>query len=502
MPQRETSEQPGAFSGANRVVLRKGQVVTITINSLAHGGEGVSKDMGLPIFVNRAVKGDQLEVTLFDVRKDFARGEIVSIISPGPGRTEPPCKLFKVCGGCQWQHITYEEQLDSKADIVRQAMKHIGKLDPDLVQPTIGAQSPLFYRNKVQFPVRSVPGTGRIMAGYYAQNSHDLVNIKHCPVQPEPLDRALEVAKYELQDHGVTVYDEKTHTGLLRHINQRYSFAFNKVLITLVLNCQAEMSHDLAQRLDDFAEVLMAEVPEVSGVCVNFNSSRGNRILGDTTICLAGEPFITERLRSHLPNAPEQLKEGILFRLSSTSFFQVNTAQAEILLDQVLLAATSTGPDGQSELDKKVPLLMDCYAGVGTMASWLSSVADRIVAVEEMAPSVIDGMINLNINKITNVDFVESRVEVEVSRMLDQAERADVVVVDPPRKGIDPVGLEALVKLGADRIVYVSCNPATLARDLRYLSNNGYTIKRVQPIDMFPQTFHVECVTILERARS
>lgn len=493
---------PVSESARERPRLQKGQTVTVRIASLAAGGEGVTRELGTPIFVNRVAPGDSVEVQLFDVRKDFARGEVTKLIEPSDQRAVPFCPYFKVCGGCQWQHIKYENQLDAKADIMRQALKHIGKLDPALVLPTIGAADPVVYRNKVQFPVESVRSTGRVLAGYYKQNSHELVNIKHCPVQPESLDRGLAAVKELLEKYLLTIYDETTGKGLVRHIAERYSYAAKKVLITLVLNYTPPLSEPLHEKLTELAQTLMETVPEVSGVCVNYNNKPGNRIMGDTTECIAGQPYLIETLRSHLPNAPQRLKDGLQFRLSSTSFFQVNSAQAEVLLDQVLLAATSqTNADReQARFEQRMPLVLDAYAGVGTMAMWMSELADRVIAIEEVAASVEDGEVNLGLNNIENVDFAHARVEDEVPALLEKQTRADVLVVDPPRKGIDARGLNSIIELAPRRIVYVSCNPATLARDLKILQANGYDTKRVQPIDMFPQTYHVESVTLLEKS--
>lgn len=481
--------------------LRKGQTVRLRILALAAGGEGLSKDYGIPIFVNRVAPGDLVDVRLFDVRKQFAKGEVLELIEPSEFRAQPPCPLFKICGGCQWQHLSYHYQLEAKSDIVRQALKHIGKIDSVIVQPTISSFKPLAYRNKAQFPVATVAKTGRILAGYYQQNSHELVNIKHCPVQPEPMDRVLETTKEILQASGVSTYDEKTGVGLLRHIAERYSFAANKVLLTLVLNHKPKMPYELNDMLISAAREIMQNVPEVSGVCLNFNPSAGNRIMGDTTICVSGEPHLIEVMRSALPNAPEKLRQGLKFRLSATSFFQVNSEQAAVLLDQVLLAVTgqeSVAP-ADAHFDQRIPLLIDAYAGVGTMGMWLSSVCQRIIAIEELNSSVENGEINLGLNDLENVEFVKDRVEEQVVELLSQGARPDVVVVDPPRKGIDPAGLRSIIDLAPARIVYVSCNPATLARDLRILEDSGYKTKRVQPIDMFPQTYHVESVAVLEK---
>jgi 23S rRNA (uracil1939-C5)-methyltransferase len=484
--------------------LRKGDVLTLKIASLAPGGEGVSRDFGMPVFVNRVAPGDVAEVRLFDVRKDFARGEVVSLVEPSAVRTEPPCKIFKVCGGCQWQHIDYAAQLESKADILRQAIKHIGHLPPDLVLNTIGAVDPLFYRNKVQFPVETVSGTGRILAGYFKEGSHELVNIKHCPVQPEPLDRVLEIAKEAVQDSNLTTYDEKTGRGMLRHIAMRYSFAYNRVLVTLVINAENASGPGLHQRLKGIAQVIMDRVSEVAGVLVNFNPARGNRIMGGGGEILLGESNITEVLRSNLPDAPPALRKGIQYQLSSLSFFQVNSKQASVLLDEVLLAVLGVekgthGPLGELP---RIPLVIDAYAGVGTMALWLSSIAERVIAIEEFASAVRDGEMNRDLNGMTNVEFVEAKVEDDAPRMVNDGLRPNVILVDPPRKGLHPRGLSSLIELAPERIVYVSCNPSTLARDLRILEDNGYKTKRIQPVDMFPQTYHVESVTVLEKAGS
>jgi 23S rRNA (uracil1939-C5)-methyltransferase len=473
--------------------LRKGAVVTVEIASLADGGEGVSRQLGLPIFVNRTAPGDVVQVRLFDVRKDFARAELVQIISPAKVRREPPCKLFKVCGGCQWQHLQYQAQLDAKADIVRQAVARIAKLPPDLVLPPIAAENELFYRNKVQFPVAQVAKTGRVLAGYYQQNSHELVNIKHCPVQPEPLDRMLEAVKGAVEKQGLTIYDEKSGRGLLRHIAARHSRAHDQILLTLVLNCRPEMEESVQQKIQAVADAVMAEVDAVKGVCVNFNSESGNRIMGDRTTTVAGQATIEEVLASKLPAAPEALQRGIKYRLSSTSFFQVNSDQACVLLDQVLLAAT----DGFNEAS--IPILVDAYAGVGTMALFLSFVCGQVYAIEEWKQAVADGKSNAQLNGISNVDFACSSVEDEANRLAQLGLAADVVVVDPPRKGLHQRALSGILALAPRRIVYVSCNPSTLSRDLRILEDSGYKTKQIQPIDMFPQTYHIESVSVLER---
>jgi 23S rRNA (uracil1939-C5)-methyltransferase len=465
--------------------LQRGQFVTARIASIGAGGEGVTRDFGVPIFVHRAAPGDLAEIELFDVRKDFARGRVLRVIESSEQRAEAVCKLFNVCGGCQLQHLDYEWQLRAKEDIVRQAVKRIGGLDPELVKPAIPAEEPWFYRNKVQFPVANPTKSSRILAGYYKQDSHELVNVKHCPIQPEPMDRMLAVAKDACEQAGLKAYDERTERGMLRHITARISHATDKILVTLVLNARRE---DLKlQRLRDAAEKMMAAVPEIAGVSVNFNAEAGNKIFGGKTESIAGAESIIETLRSNRPDSSEKLKAGVNFRLSPTSFFQVNTVQAAHLLDALLEFVPEGG------------LAIDAYAGVGTIAAWLSSRARHVIAVEDHPAAVRDGKANLSLNGIDNVEFRLGSVEEVLPQLVAEELQPDVIVLDPPRKGVSLGALEGVIRLAASRIIYVSCNPATLARDLKILHSNGYKAREIHPVDMFPQTFHIESITVLDR---
>lgn len=480
----------------NETELKKNMRVKLRISSLAAGGEGVAKDLGVPVFVSRVAPGDLVTAELFDVRKNFARAKVVQIDEPSDQRSEPPCKIFKVCGGCQWQHIDYRHQLSAKQDIVKQAIKHIGKLDPEVVLPVMGADNPLFYRNKVQFPTANPHGSSRLLAGYYKEGTHELVNIKHCPVQPDVLDKMLEATKLSLEKHRFRAYDETEHRGLVRHIAARVSTARSDVLLTIVLNAQAADQDEFVQKLQPVAAEVMEAVPAVKGVCVNFNALRGNRIMGDTTVAVAGADHVTEEMRSKLPSAPPALQEnGLKFRLSSQSFFQVNSEQAVRILDVVLASV-------QARADQlgRAPVVIDAYAGVGTIAQWLSASCRQVVAIEEVEPAVEDGRRNAVLNGLTNIDFRLGRVEdVLPALAADDTFAADIIVLDPPRKGVAPEVLNTVLNLQSKKIIYVSCNPATLARDLRILVDGGYDVESVQPVDMFPQTFHVESVTQLQK---
>lgn len=470
--------------------LRKGDRLVVEIESIAAGGEGVAKPHGVPVFVSRVAPGDRVEIELFDVRKNFAFGKSLRLIEPAPTRAEPPCRMFKVCGGCHWQHIGYKHQVDLKTDLVRQAIKHIGGLNPDLVKPAVPADEPLFYRNKVQYPVASPANSSRILAGYYKEGSHELVNIKHCPVQPEPLDRLLEQSKAVIEDNRLAAYRERDHSGVIRHIAARYSFAFNEVLATIVVNSQDTRSRDTMKRLTDAAHQLMERVPELIGVCVNFNPEKGNRIMGPQWQLLAGKDHLQEQIRSTSTNATQQQRDGLIFKLTPMSFFQVNTAQStkllELVYDAVLTHHSAERPG----------LIVDAYGGVGTIAFWLSSFAERLICIEEVEAAIKDGREIANLNDVKNTTFVHGRVE-EILPQLAQSERIDVVILDPPRKGVAPSVIETIVRSKAPLIIYVSCNPTTLARDLKLLAENGYQVQSIQPLDMFPQTHHVESICVV-----
>lgn len=477
--------------------LKKGQILQLEIESIAGGGQAVAKYEGLAVFVEKAAPGDLIEAELFDLRKDFAFAKVKKLIRPSSLRQEAPCKLFNVCGGCQWQHLSYQGQLDLKEDMVRQALKRIGGLDhPGLVLPAIGAEFPLNYRNKVQYPVASPKNSTRILAGYYKEGSHELVNIKHCPVQPEALDSILESAKAAAENAGLTAYKEQDHGGLLRHINMRYSFAQKQALLTLVINAESQnYSGVLKEILQKFAAELSQKFPELIGICINYNSQKGNRIFGDTTELIYGSASIEEKLCSVHENAGERLRQGLNFKLSSTSFFQVNSAQAARLMDLVFDSIFQYKKASGLE---KLHLIVDAYAGVATIAAWVSELAEKVIAIEEHEEATKDAAEILAANEIANVEMRQGSVEAVLPELLKEGRQVEVLILDPPRKGVDKDALVCAAALKPQLIIYVSCNPATLARDLKILQAGGYQTKHIQPIDLFPQTYHVECLAVLE----
>jgi len=502
-------------------MLHKGKQIELKIESLAPGGEGVSKDVSVPVFINKAAPGDKLLVEIYDYRRTFAKGQLVKVIEPSEDRIEAPCKLFKVCGGCQWMHLNYDAQLKWKRAIIEQSLHHIGghemgDLLTPLLLPTVPSNKQLGYRNKVQLPVRNPHDSKRLLAGYFETNSHNLVNIKHCPIQPSLLDDILAEIKTIAETHSIVAYDEKSGKGFLRHIQMRISEAKDEVLVTFVVNCNEK---NMPLFMPTFADELMEKFSQIKGVCVNYNEAKGNRILGEQTACLAGQPFIEEILRTQKPDFPEILKEGLKFQLSPASFFQVNTEQALTLLE---LVAQEVKTFLEATPNKNITLL-DAYAGVGTIALWLAPFVSNVIAIESNIQAVKDGQTNQALNKISNVQFELAKVEDYLPTLLKNETSVQAIILDPPRQGLAPEVIETIIKLQPELIIYISCNPVTLARDLRLILStslvsltspdaidsekkndcikldSGYKVEKIVPVDLFPQTYHIESITVMKK---
>lgn len=485
--------------------VKKGDTKSLTVDSLAPGGKGVAKVDGFPIFIETVAKGDLIEAQIYDVRKSFALAKLESIKDPSPDRTEAVCKVFDRCGGCQWQHIKYDAQLDAKQDIVKQSLDRIGNIASDLVEPTIASRHQIQYRNKAQFPVSHVPATKECAIGYYEKNSHDIVDINTCPVQPSDLDNILEATRQAIKKNKISIYNETKHLGLLRHIVIRKSFFKSECLLTLVLNLRSldEVDSRLMEKLKKLGDSVRERCPQLVGLSLNFNNKKGNKILSNDTIGLIGQDVIEEVLKSDELDNPK-LRDGLAFRLSANSFFQVNTGQAVVLLEEIYKYI-------REHYSGKNLTIVDAYSGVGTIAMWLSTLAENVYAIEENPYAVADGKTNLLLNDITNVEFVEGKAEDALASLISNGIKPDILILDPPRKGITEPVLKSALSSKAERLIYVSCNPSTLARDLKKLesgcpveddgkySHTGYKTVRVSPIDMFPQTYHVESIAYLER---
>ncbi len=447
-----------------------GQVVAVEISSLSDSGEGVGRVGGRVVFVPDTVPGDRLMVRFVEVKRPFARAVVKELITPSAHRVRPACIVADKCGGCQWQHIAYSYQQEAKQTLVVETLTRLGKLTEPPVEPLLSSAQGLGYRNKVSYPLgRSATGT--IKAGYYQKGTHKIVNLNQCPVQDERLNPFLANLKVDFQAAGWSVYDEKSHTGLLRHLCLRVGQRTGEVLLTLVAT-----TADLPG-LEKYSRQWLRRYSGLVGVCVNINADRTNRILGDRTLCIAGKPYVREALA------------GLTLHLGTEPFFQVNTEAAEVLVALILDYLRG----------KAIDLAIDAYCGIGTLTLPLARQVKRMIGIEVQAEAIQQAQQNAQLNQIKNILFQVGKVE---TMLPEWVKIPDLVVLDPPRQGCHPDAIATLLRLLPPHLIYVSCKPATLARDLHWLCQSGkYQLTRVQPVDFFPQTSHVECVAFLQTQR-
>lgn len=475
MPEEKTAHD---FSGASaeasarpEAPVRRNQRVRLAVTGLGSGGEGVGKVDGFTVFVDGALPGDEIEATIAEVKRNYAVGALRRVIVAAPERVAARCPAFPACGGCQLQHLDYRAQLRWKRQQVVDALARIGHLGEVPVHPCLGPDEPWFYRNKAQFPVGPAPGAGGagLAAGMYARGSHRIIDLDECLIQ-HPLNNAIiRAAKRLAAKYGIVPYDEVGHTGCLRHILARVGSTSGEAMAVFVTNGAAFPGGRA------LAAELMREVPAVISVHQNINARRTNVILGEETRLLAGRETITDRIGR------------FEFAISPRSFFQVNPEQTETLYRKAVEYAGLTGRE----------TVIDAYCGIGTISLFLAERAGRVHGIEIVPEAIADARANAARNGVANVEFHLGETERVLPRLRARGVRADVIVVDPPRKGCEPAVLEAFAAMRPRRIVYVSCNPATLARDLARLAELGYQTVEAQPVDMFPMTAHVECVALL-----
>lgn len=462
--------------------------IEVNIEKLSNLGFGIAKHDGLIIFVENACPCDKVKVKVTKLTKNYANAKIIEIIEKSPHRIDPFCSLQNVCGGCQLQFIDYDYQLQLKKEIIEDAMKTIANLDVEVKNP-VPSPDILQYRHKVQYPISQTKVSKRILAGYYKTKSHEVINIKHCPIQPEICDKIIDFIRNTAFDYAISGYDEKKHSGDLRHVVIRASNATGKILVTLVVN-----STKMFERLKDFAQNIYDNFKEVSGVCVNFNSKKTNVILGDTTELIAGKDFIKERILDKT------------FRIGPNTFFQVNPKSAENIFafvkeyinDNFGGKCLSEQNETTTECQVKLPTVLDAYAGVTSFGITVSDVCKKVVSVEENKEAVTLAQETISLNNINNIELHNMDTQKFFETELKTKKRKfDVIILDPPRKGCSEKSLEYALKLCKGKIIYVSCNPATLARDLKYLASNGAKVEFIQPFDMFCHTYHIESVAVI-----
>lgn len=440
------------------------------ITDLSPTGDGVGRwgDEQRVVFVPDTVPGDRISARLIRVKPHYAHAQLQDLLEASTARIRPSCIVADKCGGCQWQPVDYAYQLQAKQNQIVQALERIGKFQNPPVSEILVAPSPLGYRNKVTYPLanRRNHGERKVQAGYYRKGSHRIVNLNQCPVQDDRLDPLLAGIKKDIQSQGWSIYHEQTHKGLIRNLSMRVGRRTGEILLTLVVS-----DEDLPG-LEEQAAEWMAIYPGLVGVCLNVNSERTNRVFGDRTLCVTGQAYLEEEFA------------GLRFHIDPHTFFQIYTEQAEALLEVML-----------SELDLQGhETVVDAYCGIGTLSLPIARQVKQVIGLEAQPAAVESAIANATLNQITNATFQTGKVEALLST-LDL--RPDIVLLDPPRKGCSGAVIDQLLTLQASRLVYLSCNPATLARDLKRLCER-YRLTRVQPADFFPQTAHVECVAFLE----
>lgn len=452
-------------------MVEKNKEYIFDIISQGYEGEGIAKiDNKYPIFIEGALKGEKVKVRIVKVNKNFAYGKLMEVLEASEERVNPPCAIYKRCGGCKLQHASYKAQLDFKWDRVKDCVSKIGKLDPSIVKYPLGMEEPWRYRNKVQLPIGLI--NGEVKIGFFAPRSHDIIDMESCLIQDEIGDKVVKltrewIEKFNIRPYNVDgEYDEK---GIVRHIMIRRGFTTNEVMVVLVTNGE-NIPHK-----EEFVDLMVKNIPGIKSVIQNINSKKTNVILGLESKTLWGEDTISDYIGD------------FRFNISPLSFFQVNPTQTEVLYGKALEYANLTGNEE----------VFDAYCGTGTITLFLSQKAKKVYGVEIIPQAIDNAWINAKENKVENVEFFVGESEVVIPDLINKGVKTDVVVVDPPRKGCDKKLLDAITNIDAKKIVYVSCDPSTLGRDLKVLEDNGYKTLEVQPVDMFPNTSHVENVAKL-----
>ncbi|WP_144558488.1 23S rRNA (uracil(1939)-C(5))-methyltransferase RlmD [Shouchella miscanthi] len=449
------------------VPVQKNETLTVTIEDLTHDGSGVAKVKGYALFIPQALPGEKAEVKVVKTKKGYGFARLMNLVDESPSRVEPPCPIFHQCGGCQIQHMDYGAQLHMKQKQVKEVMARIGKLPDVPVHPVVGMNEPWRYRNKSQVPVTFQ--RGELVAGFYAKRSHHIVDMDECIIQHKENDLVVQTIKRLAKELRIPAYNEEKHNGVLRHIVARYGKTTDQVMVVLVTR-----GKKLPQK-DELIAGIREAIPTVVSVVQNINNERTNVIFGKQTDVLWGETYLYDEIN------------GIRFAISARSFYQVNPDQTNRLYQKALDYAELTGSE----------TVIDAYCGIGTISLFLAQKAKHVYGVEIVPEAITDAKRNAKLNHIDNATFAVGEAEKVIPWWHAQGVTADVIVVDPPRKGCDEALLNTMLKMKPERIVYVSCNPATLARDLRILEDGGYRTKEVTPVDMFPQTNHVECVAVL-----
>ena len=453
--------------------MKKDDLIEVTIEDLSEEGTGIGKFEGMTFFIKDAVIGDRVRAKIMKMKKNYGFARLMEVLTPSPDRVEPLCPVARQCGGCQIQAMSYEAQLAFKTRKVESNLKRIGKFEEIPIESIIGMEDPFHYRNKAQFPFGK-NRDGKIITGFYAGRTHSIIENTSCHLGKEVNEEILEKILAWMNAFHVEPYNEATGKGLMRHSLIRCGFRTGEIMVCLVINGRKIPGEEA---LVDSLKI----IPGMTNISLNVNKEKTNVILGREVINLWGRPYIEDYIGE------------VKYQISPLSFFQVNPVQTERLYGKALEYAGLTGEE----------TVWDLYCGIGTISLFLARKARKVYGVEIIPDAIEDARRNASLNGFTNTEFYVGKAEEVLPEKYEkEGVHADVIVVDPPRKGCDETLLSTMVKMQPERIVYVSCDSATLARDLRYLCDNGYELKRVCPADMFPQTVHVETVVLLSHKKA
>ncbi|MDD6021739.1 MAG: 23S rRNA (uracil(1939)-C(5))-methyltransferase RlmD [Oscillospiraceae bacterium] len=452
------------------MALKKNEEIRVKIQSISSEGSGVARFDGQAVFVANTAVGDDIIAHIIKAKPKYAVGIIKKIIKPSKDRIECDCGVFPRCGGCAYRHISYESELEEKKRRVQDAFDRIGKLNIG-IDETVGAEKTDRYRNKAQYPV-GLSQNGDLVIGFYSPRSHRICDGTDCRLQPEEFGSLLRRIKMWVLTSRVSIYDEQSGKGLLRHIYIRKAEATGEIMVCLVVTSAGVPNRE---RL---VEGLLEENKNIKTVLLNVNAKKTNTVLGDECVCLYGDGYITDVLC------------GKKIRISPLSFYQVNRSQAQKLYEKARKYADLTGSE----------TLLDLYCGAGTIGLSMSDGVRRLIGVEVVPQAIEDAKINAELNGVKNVRFICDDAKGAAKTLLQEGISPDVIVLDPPRKGCDREVVETVAGMKPERVVYVSCDPATLARDCAVFSQLGYEVKKAAVFDLFPRTVHVETVVLLSRA--
>ncbi len=449
--------------------MQKNEEYIVDIIDNGFEGEGIAKINNFTVFIPGAIKGEKIKILIVKVLKSHAFGKILEIISPSLDRnSEVDCSTYKRCGGCNLRHVKYTKTLEIKRNIVQNLVNKSLK-DKITVKETIGMELPFYYRNKAQFPV-GVDKKGDPIIGVFANRTHEIIPINECQIQTKEAQEIAKAICEFVKNNNISIYNEKKQKGTLRHIIVKTGLKTNEIMCILVVN-----NPDIPKE-DELVQYLTSKFSNIKTIVKNINNKNTNVILGNTNINLYGNGYIFDKL------------ENYTFKISPLSFYQINPIQTEKLYNIALQGANLTGKE----------IVFDLYCGIGTIGIFMANKAKKIYGIEIVEEAIKDAIENCKINNITNAEYLAGDTEKLLTDLIENRKiKPDVIVVDPPRKGLDNKTVENILKIKPNRVVYVSCNPATLMRDLSKLESK-YKIKEIQPVDMFPFTSHVECVAVLK----